>query len=217
MGKIKLFTEKDEFMFDQKRHDEYVEFCKKIEQDKTELDQENSDLSKECVGGETAGKPQTDVKVNVGSIGHLNEEDRVDEEPFKEHEFKFDVEKIKGPLFTSSKARVTYKLEDSPFAPTAKVLLSGSKVEERYMTQLMSSMFDPNVNISSRYLIEMAGLYRYLKVGEAPISLRMKGYTKKVPVFAKVLNEFFDKNSIIIENIYTMVNDELDTRGAIGE
>ena len=166
-------------------------------------------------GEESVIAEEEPAKVNVGSIGHLDETDRhpvtnvnevIQDKLLNKKEVLVPEGTLK--LFTLNKTKIQFELNKSSLFPKKTVLLSGKGFSAQYRKQLNKLLYNPEDVNNMNSIIEIAVLWNYVVEQEYPIQLVIEGYKKKSNEVLTVLNDFFNYNKPLIADVFKMISDQ---------
>lgn len=116
----------------------------------------------------------------------------------KEHTFKLYF------VPTLKSAKDFFPIETSSLKPDGYTLLSGSRMDEAYYEQLKKTLYSENEKVDEEGLITLLTLYRQFKTNNYPVAVKTHQYRKFTRQFAMGLNYLFNRDELMLRNIYIL-------------
>lgn len=159
-------------------------------------EEDSLSLDKEVSAKVTEVKKQQEEQASVDNIRSVLSE------------VKKELNEKKVYFTCTSKKGTHIKIEDTELGPSKLSLLSGKKFEESYMKELKSLLYSSEENVKVDKLIALMHIYNISISTTKPIIITGLAYKKLLPKICNVLNQFFNKNIVIIGTICKMLNDQ---------
>lgn len=113
--------------------------------------------------------------------------------------------------FTSAKGIFEFQLDNSIFMPSRAILLQPRKLEKLYLKELESIIYNTKEQFSIDKLLPLIILFSYINKKNYPIKIVSSSYKKLLPRICNTLNEFLNKDYIVIRSIYESFNSIKDS------
>lgn len=138
----------------------------------------------------------------------------VNDKMFENIKTIFEQEKLvehKEVYFTTGKGVFDFQLDGTIFMPSRAVLLQPRKLEELYLKELESIIYNSKEQLDTDKLLPLIILFSYINKKNYPIRIVSGNYRKLLPTVCKTLNYFLNKNFTVIRSIYETFNSIKDS------
>jgi hypothetical protein len=181
------------------------------------------DLSSNVVEDSTATEAATDnaetssmQEEEINKVAELQEEEIVldpETEKFRQELLErakrafTDVKEDTFHLYfvpTLKSAKDDFPIENTSLKPNGYTLLAAKRMDEAYYEQLKRVLYSENEKVDEEGLITLLTLYRQIKTKNYPIAVKTHSYRKFTRQFAMGLNYLFNREELMIKNIYIL-------------
>lgn len=113
--------------------------------------------------------------------------------------------------FTPHKGVFEFQLDGTIFMPSRATLLRPKKLEELYLKELESIIYNSKEQLDNEKLLPLIILFSHINKKNYPIRIVSGNYRKLLPTVCKTLNYFLNKNYTVIRSIYETFNSIVDS------
>lgn len=117
----------------------------------------------------------------------------------------------KDIYFTPSKGVFDLQLDGTVFMPSRAILLQPKKLEELYLKELESIIYNSKEQLDTDKLLPLIILFSHINKKNYPIRIVSGNYRKLLPKVCNILNYFLNKNYTVIRSIYESFNSIKDS------
>jgi len=117
----------------------------------------------------------------------------------------------KDVYFTPAKGVFEFNIDGSIFMPSRTILLQPRKLEELYLKELESIIYNSKEDLDVDKLLPLIILFSHINKNNYPVRIVSGNYRKLLPKVCSVLNYFLNKNFAVIRSIYESFNSMKDT------
>lgn len=159
-------------------------------------------------------KPQEDESVVVNTSEPTTPEPLGNDELYSNIKNIFTQDKVierKDVYFTPAKGVFEFNIDGSIFMPSRTILLQPRKLEELYLKELESIIYNSKEALDVDKLLPLIILFSHINKNNYPVRIVSGNYRKLLPKVCSVLNYFLNKNFAVIRSIYESFNSMKDT------
>lgn len=113
--------------------------------------------------------------------------------------------------FTPAKGVFELTIDGTIFMPSRTILLQPKKIEDLYLKELESIIYNSKEELDTDKLLPLIILFSHINKKNYPIRIVSGNYRKLLPKVCNVLNYFLNKNYAVIRSIYESFNSMKDT------
>jgi len=117
----------------------------------------------------------------------------------------------KDVYFVLGKGVFEFSLDSTIFMPSKSILLQSKKLEDLYLKELESIIYNSKEQLDIDKLLPLIILFSHINKKRYPIRLVSSNYRKLLPRMCSTLNYFLNKNYAVIRGIYETFNSIKDS------